>query len=205
MSMELNEQEAFWRGEEGDLYIGRNPVDLEQRHSQRKDFFDLFENLDRDCFILEAGCNIAGNLQILSSMGFENLFGVDINQKAVNFCRTNLPLFRVVQGSVLRLPYPDDSFDVVFTSGVLIHQDPHKNLAETMKEIIRCSKNLIIGFEDYSDTIKNMSYRARTELHWPSPFSRLWENNMPIEILSSKVIDTGGSNPMKQIYKLAVL
>ena len=60
---------------------------------------------------------------------------------------------------------------MVFTSGVLIHIHPH-DLADVMKEIYRCSREYIFGFEYYSENPTEIKYRGHQNLLWKADFAR---------------------------------
>jgi SAM-dependent methyltransferase len=67
--------------------------------------------------ILDAGCGTGGNLVHLAPLG--RAFGLDLVAEAAGGCRTRG--VSVVRGSVLALPFPDRSFDVVTSFDVIYH------------------------------------------------------------------------------------
>jgi ubiquinone/menaquinone biosynthesis C-methylase UbiE len=87
-----------------------------------------------------------------------------------------LPSAKLVEGSALKIPYPDADFDLVFTSGVLIHIAPD-DLVTAMSEIHRCSKTWIWGLEYYAPEMTEVPYRDRQNLMWKTDYARLYLKN----------------------------
>jgi hypothetical protein len=79
----------------------------------------------------------------------------------------------VVQESALDIPFRDGSFDIIFTSGVLIHIGP-SDLAAVMRGIHRCTRRYIWGFEYYTDRHSEIPCRRRSELLWKGDFLRIY-------------------------------
>ena len=74
---------------------------------------------------LEVGCNVGGNLRWLAELlGPENVAGVDVNEQALEILRERCPGVDVRLAPARELPFEDGAFDLVFTTGVLIHQPP---------------------------------------------------------------------------------
>jgi SAM-dependent methyltransferase len=68
--------------------------------------------------ILDAGCGSAGNAPFLARYG--EVVGVDLSMRALRYGHANLP-GRLACASVLELPCPDASFDLVTSFDVLYH------------------------------------------------------------------------------------
>lgn len=181
-------QAEYWAGEPGEAYIRRNSA-IGTRYEDRKSFFDLFKSFNKDSAILEAGCNIGLNLQILQGLGFTNLHGVDIGQKALGIASKSYPNVKFAQADLAELPYEDSQFDVVYTSGVLIHFNPLDALNVAMKEIYRCSKSVILGFEDYGSEFTSKVYTGRGDFYWKGPYVERWLKQFPSLDLKKKSIE----------------
>lgn len=181
------EQIEQWAGQFGREYTERNPhtaedvrkLYLERYGRTRVDMNSEFiEGLSREMKILEAGANVGTQLITLQEMGFKNLYGVELQEFAIEMAKQYSKNIHIIQGNILDIPFKDGYFDMVFTSGVLIHIDPN-NLATVMNEIARCSKKYIFGFEYYSEARQEIYYRGNHNLAWKCDFAKEYLKNVP--------------------------
>lgn len=96
-------------------------------------------------------------------MGFNDLYGVEINSYAVEFLKAKSKGINIVHNSAFDIPFKDGYFDLVFTSGVLIHIHP-KNIRKALREIHRCARKYIWGYEYYSGHYTEVPYRRQSGL-----------------------------------------
>ncbi len=102
--------------------------------------------------ILELGCNCGANLNGLYNLGYHNLYGIEINEDAVNEMRHTFPVIskiaRIKVGSLEDLlpRTPSDSVDVVFTIACLMHIHPTSNFI--FSEMVRIAKRYIVVIEE---------------------------------------------------------
>lgn len=94
--MEKNFQRQTWEDEFGKEYLQRNiytPKHLDEFYENRytlsrTDLNNRFlKNINKDAKILEVGTNIGNQLLHLQSMGFKNLYGIEIQERAINFAK----------------------------------------------------------------------------------------------------------------------
>jgi pseudaminic acid biosynthesis-associated methylase len=148
--------EALWHDEFGDRYVERN-----------RDVFGGREPLwrwlhEHHTFgnVLEVGCNIGGNLHWLRQLvPPRRVYGVDINEKALGEARTAMPDVNTVFSPARSLPFRDAAFDLVFTTGVLIHQAPD-TLPIVMNEIVRCSRRYVMCGEYFAEELEEIEYHG---------------------------------------------
>jgi pseudaminic acid biosynthesis-associated methylase len=131
----------------------------------------FLKNVPPDARILEVGCNIGNQLLLLQQLGYSNLYGVDVQDYALEIARSRTKSVNFTQASSFSLPYEDKYFDLVFTSGVLIHVSP-KDLPAALDEIHRCTKRYIWGSEYYASTTTEINYRGHGELLWKMDYAR---------------------------------
>jgi len=183
----MNFQEQQWANEFGNEYIERNFLDSSQTEEYFEKTFGIGRKalnekflgpLPKNIKILEVGANIGIQLQILQEMGFKNLFGIDINRKSIETAKKIRKNIDIIEGSALDIPFKDNYFDLVFTSGVLIHISP-ENIQKVMSEIVRCSKKYIWGFEYFAESYTSINYRGNENLLWKGNFAKMYQENFP--------------------------
>ena len=152
---ESNRLESLWSGTFGDDYTERNRLAGEGRDTF---WNDLLGRLAAPT-ILEVGCNLGANLRWLTRFPDKPaVYGIDINRGALARARHEHPRAHTLCSAARRLPFPDSSFSLVFTAGVLIHQ-PESTLNDVMSEIIRCSERYVLCMEYFSETTTEVFYR----------------------------------------------
>ena len=191
---EINEnQHNFWTGEFGKSYLKRNySVDDENKlYLQRTGltyenvFQTFFHGIDRHSKILELGCNVGIKLSILKKIGFTNLHGVEINKKAFQMAKTRHPDITFSLSSIEDFKGPDEEYDLVYTSGVLIHINP-KNLDQVIKKIIKLTKKYVFGLEYFSENLMAINYRGVNNVLWKQNFPKLFIQYPNITMLRQK-------------------
>ena len=181
------EQEKFWSGDFGQQYSDRNNWTVEAYDDFYKSQWgfaktdinnDCIGHLPKDIKILEVGCNIGLQLRCLQQMGFTNLYGVELQQYAVEKAKSITQHINIVQGSGFDIPFKDHYFDIVVTNGVLIHIAPEDHF-KMMAEMMRCSKKYIWGWEYYAPEITNINYRGNEGFLWKADFSKIFQHYFP--------------------------
>lgn len=176
----MNHQKEVWQSNFGEEYTERNifsPEDLNAFYVREYGIsrFDMntefLSGLDKDIRILEVGCNVGNQLRLLQQMGFNNLYGLELQPYAVQRAKDLTKGINIIQGVADDIPFKDGYFDLVFTSGVLIHIPPELH-EKVMTEMYRCTKKHIWGFEYFSDTLSEINYRGNINLLWKSDFSQ---------------------------------
>jgi len=177
-------QEKKWKGKFGKEYTLRNLKTLKEIDKLYLENFgitrtklnrEFIGNLNRSIKILEVGANVGIQLAFLQKMGFKNLCGIEINRKAIELSKSFTKNIEIIQGSALDIPFKDNYFDLVFTSGVLIHIAP-SDIKKVMGEIYRVSKKYIWGLEYYADKYTEIPYRGKKNLLWKANFPKLYLN-----------------------------
>jgi pseudaminic acid biosynthesis-associated methylase len=175
-------QAKEWSGEFGREYTDRNPHSAEEVDALYLANFgvtrtalnlEFMGHLDRSLKILETGANVGAQLHALQKIGFTNLYGLEIQAYAIRAARALVPNAHLVEGSVFNIPYPDNFFDLVFTSGLLIHIAP-ADIGCALDEIHRCARRYIWGMEYYHDDYVSAPYRGKANLMWKANFAQVY-------------------------------
>lgn len=176
------EQMSSWMGEFGLDYTNRNPHNIDEMEQAYRNCYDITRTelnnsfvgeMKRNMKILEVGSNTGVQLMLLREMGFMNLYGIEINSYAIECSKANTKGINIIQGSAFDIPFKNGFFDMVFTSGVLIHIHP-KDINKALTEMYRCSSKYIWGFEYYADTYTEIVYRRHNNLLWKTNFAGLY-------------------------------
>lgn len=190
-----NEQEKFWSSEFGKEYTDRNTRSNEDLNDIYRTWYGVtrlemnkkfLKDIPKDAKILEVGCNTGMQLACLQSMGFTNLYGVELQPYAVQKAKAFTEGINVIQGSAFDLPFKDNFFDLVYTSGVLIHIDP-VNLPLVFSEMYRCTSKFIWGFEYYAEKTTAINYRGNEGFLWKADYQKLMRDKFSdLSLLSSE-------------------
>lgn len=176
----VTKQMLNWEGAFGKEYSDRNPTTVKEIEKLYKKRYGItrtkmnlifLNGLDKTIRILEVGANVGLQLIILKKMGFQNLCGIEINEHAIEISKkiTYDQNLYICKGSIFDIPFKDEWFDLIFTSGVLIHINPW-DIKLAIEEMYRCSKEWIWGFEYYSDNYVEIPYRGQENLLWKTDF-----------------------------------
>lgn len=119
--------------------------------------------------ILEVGCNKGWNLEALSSLNGYNLYGVDPNQYAIDI-GSFPPHAQVLMGSCFDIPLPDNSVDLVFTCGVMMHVT-HDDLTKAVTELLRVTSKYLMLIEYYSTQEQEIPWHGLTNILWKRDYA----------------------------------
>lgn len=174
----------FWKGEFGDEYTGRNATS-EHRLEVLGRLWGHLLKISRNEFnwrpdsFLEVGANVGDNLRCIHDWCSPStrLYAVEPNEKA---CAQIPEYVDVIGRDIWNIEMEDNSVDLVFTSGVLIHIHP-KELKAAYEEIYRVANKYIISIEYFSAEERGLAYRDKPDKLWLNDFGQLWLNDFDIE------------------------
>lgn len=152
------EQEAFWAGDFGDAYIGRNQGDA--LLASNLDFFAKALRQARGVrSCLELGANIGMNLKALLLLhpGLR-AHAVEINAQAAAQLAQVIPAERIHLGSLLDYT-PAAPVDLVLIKGVMIHLDPAV-LPQVYDTLAAASARYVLVAEYYNPSPVAIPYRG---------------------------------------------
>jgi len=145
----IDEVRAYWDQHIHDLAITRHPVgsprffeDLDRYHFEKLHHLLRLIDFDakRGSRVLEVGCGAGVDL-VRFARGGALVTGVDVAPSAIELARANFSQqglageFQVADGE--RLPFPDDSFDLVFAHGVVQYTADPKRLVGECRRVLK--------------------------------------------------------------------
>lgn len=149
------EQERFWQGSFGAEYTERNQIAIEDRQPF---FTRILQKTLGVTSICELGANRGHNLRALQALSPNfQLTGVELNPQAHQIL-SGLEGIQAVHSAIQDFN-PNQQFDLVFTSGVLIHINPD-DLPAVYRKMAQLSRRYVLINEYYNPTPVEISYRG---------------------------------------------
>ena len=192
----MSKQAQAWASEFGIEYTNRNPMTMEDMDALYVRLYgvsrteinnEFISGLHRNCKVLEVGSNVGIQLSLLQRMGFTNLYGIDVSPYVVELSKSKTKGISIIQGNVLDIPFKDRYFDLVFTSGLLIHINPN-DLRVALAEIYRCSNCYIWGAEYFAKEYTEINYRGNSDLLWKADFPKIFcKQFKDLKVVKSKI------------------
>jgi pseudaminic acid biosynthesis-associated methylase len=167
--------EHLWAGEFGNAYLERNLDAAEGRGP----FWDAILGRFPTESVLEVGCTQGDNLVHLARhVPAERIWGVDVNPIVLQRLREHVPGVHPLLGVARELPFPDDSFDLVLTVGLLIHI-PDDTLEQVMGELVRVSRRWVLSGEYHADEPTEITYRGHDGILFKRDYGELFRRWFP--------------------------
>ena len=144
--------------------------------SRRKYLLDLLKDAPKDSKVLDIGCSSGIFLKDLEKLGFktENLFGVDISEKAIRNCKANgIENCFVMDAQDITLT---ETFDIIIASDCLEHLEDDKKALKNWKNLLKIGGEMYVfvpafmSLWSYHDEV-NMHHRRYTNSELKSKIS----------------------------------
>jgi pseudaminic acid biosynthesis-associated methylase len=172
---EARRLEDLWSSDFGDAYVDRNAAAGNLRGPFWQEFLSEFPVTS----VLEVGCNLGANLHwIAQTLPRKQVWGIDVNEKALQRLQADLPGINAVWSAARDLPFRDRWFDIAFTMGVLIHQ-PEATLSLVMAEIVRCSRRYVLCGEYFAAETVEVPYRGQPGALFKRNYGRIYQEQFP--------------------------
>lgn len=168
----MGDQLKHWTGEVGRAYQERNPY--EPRSAVP--YFERAAAGRNITSILEVGCNLGSKLGAwLTALPGVSISGVEPNAEAVAKAAAIPGVTSVVQGDAYKLPFADESFDLVFSSGVFMHI-PSNRINEAAGEAVRVAKRYVLAIEHYSESEQEIqpAFRGVPHMWFSRDYQKLY-------------------------------
>lgn len=181
--MPLNsEQEKFWATTYADDYIKKNSQFDHKLGSEAWEKM-LKETQGGVSTYLECGCNIGRNIeQIRLVLSDAKPSIIEISEPAFRFVTARYDFEHAYNGPILDSEFEKESFDLVFTMGVLIHINPDQ-LLDHMAKMFGYSRKYILMGEYFNRTPMSIEYQGEKEKLFKRDFGKLFIENFKVKLL----------------------
>ena|SRR3990167_4134657 len=163
-----NIQLERWSGEFGQEYLKRNlHKNFSESHAKEtsEHFKTILNHTNGVGKILEVGCNTGHNFNVWSKLGSFELVGIEPQEKAIRIGKEKKVPATLIKGSVYNIPFIDGYFDLVYTSGVLMHIPP-QDLPKALNEINRVTNRYFLTTDYYDDNEVSVHYHQHEDMLW---------------------------------------
>lgn len=197
MSNYNSEQEKFWAEDYNAEYIEKNSNFDHKIGSEG--WSKMLSNISAESLnsYLECGCNIGRNIEQIR-MIYPNLKPsvLDVNSNALDYVKNKYELEQVFHGGIIDCDFAPNSFDLVFSQGVLIHINPEQLLASMSKMFDLSSRYILIG-EYFNRTPTSITYQGEEERLFKRDFGKLFIENFDATLVNygflwGHIYDPGG-------------
>jgi pseudaminic acid biosynthesis-associated methylase len=180
----MNEQERFWVREIPEAYRNNNDgFDIQNGMIAWQKMLNALQISEIESF-LECGSNIGRNVGILAELmptWAANV--IEISAEALKICAERYQIASSYNGPIKDSAF-DDTFDLVFSCGVLIHVSPD-DLLKTMQKMYDHSSRYMLIAEYFSRTPESIVYRGELNKLFKRDFGKLFVENFPVKVLDS--------------------
>jgi len=167
----MNEQIKFWEGSFGDSYTLRNQVAV----IDRLPFWRCVVATCQPKSVLEVGCNRGHNLAAIKQIDPEiRTVGIDVNVGALREAEGIVDEVYAIAGQDIGIKFNPGEFDLVFTSGVLIHVPP-EDLLLTMQNVKIAAYRHVLAIEYADKDDVEVQYRGHSDKLWRRPYGKYYE------------------------------
>jgi len=177
----MNEQQNFWASRYAEDYIRKNS-------SFNKvlgvDGWNIMLSKAKGISsILECGCNIGRNIGFLNEvLPAANKSIIEISKPAYDFVTSHFNLDKTFNGAIVESSLTENSFDLVYTMGVLIHIHPN-DLLENMQKMFAYSGKYILMGEYFSRTPTMIEYQGEQDKLFKRDFGKLFIENFDVSLV----------------------
>jgi pseudaminic acid biosynthesis-associated methylase len=176
-----SDQEKFWAETYAKDYVKRNS-DFDKNLGY-KAWEAMLHKTDGVNTILECGCNIGRNIMFLNEVKPQAQKSIiEISKSPFDFVSQQYDLAHAFNGSIVDSDFELESFDLVFTMGVLIHIRPDQLLAN-MRKMFGYSKKYVLMGEYFNRTPVMIEYRGQQNQLFKRDFGKLFIENFNVRLV----------------------
>lgn len=175
-------QEKFWAKTYADDYIKKNS---EFDHKLGSEAWKLMLQKAQGGVknYLECGCNIGRNIEQLK-LAFPDAKPsiIEISEPAFKYVTTRHNFVHAYNGPILDSDFDKESFDLVFTMGVLIHINPDQ-LLDHMQKMFGYSRKYVLIGEYFNRSPMTLEYQGENDRLFKRDFGKLFLENFKVKLL----------------------
>jgi spore coat polysaccharide biosynthesis protein SpsF len=177
-----SEQEKFWATTYANDYIKKNSEFDHKLGSEA--WVNMLQKIQGKVKnYLECGCNVGRNIaQLKLAFPEAKPSIIEISEPAFNFVTAHHEFTSAYNGPILNSNFEKESFDLVFTTGVLIHINPDQ-LLEHMAKMFGYSKKYILIGEYFNRTPISIEYQGENEKLFKRDFGKLFIENFNVKLV----------------------
>lgn len=177
-----SEQEKFWATTYADDYIKKNSK-FDHKLGAEAWKKMLGEARGKVSNYLECGCNIGRNIeQIKLALPDAKPSIIEISTPAFEFVTARHNFVHAYNGPILNSKLENESFDLVFTMGVLIHINPDQLVAHMAKMFDYSRQYILIG-EYFNRIPVTIEYQGSEDKLFKRDFGKLFIENFNVKLL----------------------
>lgn len=178
--MAMNEQQNFWANQYAHEYIEKNSQF--DRKMGEDGWRKMLVKAGEIRSVLECGCNIGRNIGFLDKvLPNAKKSVIEISEPAFNFVTNQFTLESSFNGAIVDSNL-SPGFDLVFTTGVLIHIHPDDLLANMNKIYDYSGKYILIG-EYFNRTPVMIEYQGQADKLFKRDFGKLFIENFNVSLV----------------------
>lgn len=169
--MSENDQEKFWKHTYADEYLEKN--DDFDRDLLLKGWSTILKELPPLGSILECGANIGRNIGAMETLYPEaEKTAIEVSPAPIKVLRERYPALNIDEGLIADSALSSESYELVFTIGVLIHVHPN-HLDKTLRRMFDLSSKYIVIGEYFNRTPVMIEYQGEKDKLFKRDFGKL--------------------------------
>lgn len=145
--------------------------------------------------ILEVGCGVGSLLYEMNSLGYQNIMGIDISDKARELSIMPDIIF---QGEAERINFEDQRFDLIISIGTYEHIIP-EHLDLSLKEILRVGRKAVLWIDSNEEDVDH--YFNEDEMWWANRIIEV--TNAKSVYVDKKMTGGSGTHPILVNFDLS--
>jgi pseudaminic acid biosynthesis-associated methylase len=177
----MNEQQQFWKEKYAASYRDKNDNFNEEKGIEAWKL--MLSKAEVVNSYLECGSNIGRNISFLQTVlpnAQKAIIEISLDAYQITVSRYNPQ--HSFNGAILESDFNDESFNLVYTMGVLIHIHP-EDLLDNMRKMFNYSNKYILFGEYFNRTPVMIEYQGEQNKLFKRDFGRLFMENFNVQLV----------------------